>query len=308
MPEPIRTPEEQLAWEAERRPRAIVAAVAAAALVLGGSIYASVAASRDFPQVGLTEAITPALQGRPSAAIDPHVAAARFFDDNAAQLTAGAAISALGTLAMAYALLYLAEAIRARRPEFQGALRWLPLIGAVLAAAASIGRPVAFAANARDYLHGPRIANALDQISNHGATPLLNALGIAGQFAIAFAFVLIGLNAMRVGLLTRFMGVLAIIVGVLFVIPLGPLPIVQAFWLGALAPLFAMRWPAGQPPAWVTGRAEPWPSADEVRRRREASHAHAEARAIKASPAASEAAEPVRPAHPSSKKRRKKRR
>ena len=45
---------------------------------------------------------------------------------------------------MAYALLYLAEAIRARRPEFQGALRWLPLIGAVLAAAASIGRPVAF--------------------------------------------------------------------------------------------------------------------------------------------------------------------
>ena len=266
MPEPIRTPEQQLAWEAERRPRAIAAAVVAAALVLGGGIYASVAASRDFPQVGLIQAVTPALQGRPSAAVDPHVAAARFFHDNAAQLTAGAAISALGTLAMAYALLYLAEAIRGRRPEFPAAVRWLPLLGAVFAAAASVGRP------------------------------------------LAFAFVLIGLNAMRVGLLTRFMGVLAIIVGVLFVIPLGPLPIVQAFWLGALVPLFAMRWPAGQPPAWVTGRAEPWPSADEVRRRREASHAHAEARAIKASPAASEAAEPVRPAHPSSKKRRKKRR
>ncbi|HEY3019249.1 MAG TPA: hypothetical protein VGJ32_03610, partial [Solirubrobacteraceae bacterium] len=172
----------------------------------------------------------------------------------------------------------------------------------------SVGRPLAFASAARDYLAGPRAADALDEISSGGATPLLNALGIAGQFAIAFAFVLIGLNAMRVGLLTRFMGVLGIIVGVLFVIPLGPLPIVQAFWLGALVPLFALRWPAGQPPAWITGRAEPWPSADEVRRQREASRAHAEARAIKASPAASEAAEPVRPPHPSSKKRRKKRR
>ena len=44
---------------------------------------------------------------------------------------------------------------------------------------------------------------------------------------------------MRVGLLTRFMGVLGIIVGVLFIVPLGSsLPIVQAFWLVALGVLF----------------------------------------------------------------------
>ena len=61
-------------------------------------------------------------------------------------------------------------------------------------------------------------------------------------------------------------------------------------------------------PPYVPGEREGVPSADEVRRRRDASRAHAEARAIKASPAASEAAEPVRPPHPSSKKRRKKRR
>ena len=51
---------------------------------------------------------------------------------------------------------------------------------------------------------------------------------------------------MRVGLLTRFMGVLGIIVGVLFIIPLGSsLPIVQAFWLCALGALFLGRWPRG---------------------------------------------------------------
>ena len=43
---------------------------------------------------------------------------------------------------------------------------------------------------------------------------------------------LISLNAMRVGLLTRFMGVLGIITGALQILPFGgPLPVVQCFWL-----------------------------------------------------------------------------
>ena len=82
----------------------------------------------------------------------------------------------------------------------------------------------------------------------------------------------------------------------------------QIVWLGLLASLFALRWPGGQPPAWLTGTAEPWPSSAEVRAQREAAAARREAQAIKAAPAASEAPEPVKPQHPSSKKRRKKRR
>ena len=71
---------------------------------------------------------------------------------------------------------------------------------------------------------------------------------------------------MRVGLLTRFMGVLGIICGALIVLPiLSPLPIVQTFWLGAMALLLAGRWPSGLPPAWTTGEAMPWPSSAEVR-------------------------------------------
>ena len=45
-----------------------------------------------------------------------------------------------------------------------------------------------------------------------------------------------GTSTLRVGLLTRFMGVLGVICGALIVLPiLSPLPIVQTFWLGAMA-------------------------------------------------------------------------
>ncbi len=52
-----------------------------------------------------------------------------------------------------------------------------------------------------------------------------------GELAVAATFVLVSLRAMRVGLLTRMMGTVGIIGGVLFLIPLTPLPVVQALWL-----------------------------------------------------------------------------
>src|SRR5205085_4132755 len=84
----------------------------------------------------------------------------------------------------------------------------------------------------------------------------------------AGAFVTIAVSAMRVGLLTRFLGYLGVISAVLFVIPLVPVPIVQAYWLGALAMLFAGRSPNGTPPAWQSGEAMPWPSPAEMREQR----------------------------------------
>jgi hypothetical protein len=66
------------------------------------------------------------------------------------------------------------------------------------------------------------------------------------------------------------MGVIGIISGALLVIPLGgPLPIVQSCWLVMLAVLFLQRSPGGDPPAWRTGRAEPWPSSGDIRAQRQ---------------------------------------
>ena len=143
----------------------------------------------------------------------------------------------------------------------------------------------------------------------------MQGLALAGQLSLGFAFVLISLNAMRVGLLTRFMGVLGIIVGVLFVIPLGTLQVVQPFWLLALTALFLGRWPNGVPPAWKTGEAEPWPSQQELREQREQAKGAQgggdgkPAPTPEPEPAAAGAGQGTEaPAHPSSKKRKRKRR
>jgi hypothetical protein len=146
-------------------------------------------------------------------------------------------------------------------------------------------------------------------LTDAGILKAMQGLVLAGQLSLGFAFVLISLNAMRVGLLTRFMGVLGIIVGVLFVIPLGTLQVVQPFWLLTLTALFLGRWPNGVPPAWQTGKAEPWPSQQQLREEREKTKA-AQLRAAgegepEPEPAAVTASET--PAHPSSKKRKRKR-
>jgi len=130
-------------------------------------------------------------------------------------------------------------------------------------------------------------------------------LEFTSHFAIAFAFVIIPLNAMRAGLLTRFIGVLGIISGVIFVFAqLSPLPIVQAFWLVALGVMFSGRGPNQLPPAWEAGVAIPWPSQQELREARQNASAPA------AVPAAAGAPAPAIPAEPSpnaSKKRKRKR-
>jgi hypothetical protein len=112
---------------------------------------------------------------------------------------------------------------------------------------------------------------------------------------------------MRAGLLTRFMGVLGIIIGVLVVIPIGPLPVVQTFWLIALGALLLGFWPgAGVPPAWRSGRAEPWPSSGQVTEQRRAARA-GRGRAASA-PAADEASAPAAAVAGSPRRKRKRRR
>jgi hypothetical protein len=139
---------------------------------------------------------------------------------------------------------------------------------------------------------------------------ILRQLGVV---MLGVSWIIIALNAMRAGLLTRFMGVLGVIVGGLFIIPLGAsLPIVQAFWLIALGALFLGYWPSGLPPAWVTGEAQPWPTQQELRELREQRKAESarpeKPRRQRPEPPETPLPEvPLRPAHSSSKKRRRKR-
>jgi hypothetical protein len=309
------TPEQELAWEAEKRSLATTASAIAAVLILAAPLFLLTVVQRDFPSIGPIQALAPALRGQPEAAIDPRASQVHFLNDHAGGILGYAIANLLGAAALTVALYYLFRATRARRAEMPDAFKWLILFGPVIAAVALLISEIVTLSRASDFpahcVPGGACSHAA---ANHVFEKLLlpGSIGTLGTLATAFAIVITSLNAMRVGLLTRFMGVLGIIVGVLFVIPItGGLPVVQAFWFGALVPLFAMRWPQGQPPAWHTGVAEPWPSAQDMRSQRESERNHAEAQAIKAAPAASDDEDPVapaKPAHPASKKRRKRRR
>jgi hypothetical protein len=182
----------------------------------------------------------------------------------------GSVVNGLGLLAVAGALSYLFDATQARKPELKPAVRLAAIVGAVLAAVTGVAYAVVIAIKANEFVtHGTQTYEQAHHLTSATIVLALPFLGQAAAFLLALGFVLIALNAMRVGLLTRFMGYLGIFVGVLVIFPIGsPVPVVQGFWLLALAYLFSGRWPNGLPPAWRTGRAVPWPSSAQLREQR----------------------------------------
>ena len=283
---------EQLQREDANRRIAVPAAVLGAVLPLGGAVLSAV-------RLGDAPANSP---GR-----------LLYIDDHASELVLTAVILGLGAIAIGVALRHLFAATRFRRPEVPRVALVCLLIGPLLYLVGQVASQVILSAQAADFAAtGSQTYEEARSVLEDGVLTGVATAVVAGQLALGFAFVMISLNAMRVGLLTRFMGVLGVIVGLLTVIPIGgPLPVVQTFWLLAMAVLFAGRWPQGTPPAWSTGRAEPWPSQQELREERERGGAGRERGGLPASEPAAEVAAPgpeARIAHPASKKRKRKKR
>jgi hypothetical protein len=183
-------------------------------------------------------------------------------------------------------------------------------VGAVVLALQALLSAFGTNAAVHEFLDGQRTVDAARDLTGNGLLVLGSILDLAGRLALGAAFVLVCLNAMRAGLLTRFMGVLGIIVGALLVIPLGsPLPIVQVFWLLALGALILGYWPSGVPQAWRSGEAVPWPSSQEIREARRAEMERRRGAPPRREPEPEEPVEvPAGREHPSSKKKKRKRR
>jgi hypothetical protein len=300
---------DHLAWEAERRTRAGLAALAAAVLTLGAAL-ASALVFRDIPHSGFADSLERAARpGRLGALDSLRVSLYEFYKDNAAAIIGSSVARALGFLAIGFALTYLGRATAARRSELPRPALYLPWVGAVVLALQALLSAVGTNAAVNEFLDGQRTVDAARDLTGNGLLVLGSILDLAGRLALGAAFVLICLNAMRAGLLTRFMGVLGIIVGALLVIPLGsPLPIVQVFWLLALGALILGYWPSGIPPAWSTGEARPWPSSAEVREARRAEMERRRGGPARPEPEEEPVEVPAGHEHPSSKKRKRKRR
>ncbi|HEX8204742.1 MAG TPA: hypothetical protein VF587_01660 [Solirubrobacteraceae bacterium] len=302
------TVEETLAWEAEWRPRAATAAILGGLLSFAGIVgYVFITSGEPDDTTGavtVVESLRGAVTGQAPTESSLEVRQVDYLGDKVALLSLTTIASILGTLLALGALTYLFRATRARNPQVSRAVGWS--IAAALAlyplgtALKDFGTWIGWS-NFADA--SERTAGAARDIEIEGIVPagaILQALGI---FAFAIAIVLVSINAMRVGLLTRFLGILGVIIGAIVVLAFGLAPLLLLFWLTFVGLVIAGRSAGGPPPAWATGRAEPWPTQQELRERRDAVRAeHAPA----PEPAADEA--PAPKPHPQSKKKKKKRR
>ena len=304
--------EEQLAWEARQRNAAAVAAAIAALFTFVGTVWRGLILS-DLPRHGVLEALTRAEQPGPVGQLQSlRIDTFQYYDDRALAVVVSSVVVAIGYLALGWALTYLASAVRARRPGLPKPIVWLPLVGAALQAISTLLSSIGTTFAISDFLDGDRTVDSASDITSSGLGLFAQLLGLPGALALALAVVFVSLNAMRVGLLTRFMGVLGIITGVLQILPFGgPLPVVQCFWMLMLSILFLGRWPSGNPPAWRTGKAEPWPSSADLReqRKKAAAEARGEVYEPPATPEAPEAPAPepvgAGPSSPARKRKRK---
>jgi len=266
-----------VAREKPLRPRAGAAAIAAGILAfiagfLPQSIYS------DAPHVYVLDSLRDAAGqniGRPGLTS----AQVLFVHDKAGSLLVVAVAQALTALLVGVVLVFLFDAASARGATTPRLARLAAMFGAVGSAVAAlmvqIGRMVGASDFASSADHGSQAAR---DALNGGAVLAGGLIGVFAGLALAAAFVMIAIGAMRVGLLTRFIGVLGAIVGVLFV--LGPATgsttfVVQTFWLIMVGVLLFGSWPGGAPPAWADGQAHPWPSQQQRREEREAVRADA---------------------------------
>ncbi len=254
---------EQIAHESTRRARLSVPAFAGGVLYLLSGIIIS-ETLKGAPTVGLLQGIEPALSGVANPTVSPRAAEVKFISHHALPLISGSVLAGIAIGALTLVLLLLVDATRWRRPESWSATRPLVLIGGIAVALVSIGHQVLSAVLTHKFVIGHDLSNhAVNLALTKGAAnEISDYLDLAAGLALATGMIATMVGTMRVGLLTRWVGVLGIFTGVLIFLPIGgaTLEVVPAFWMVAMGLLYAERWPGGDPPAWTSGEARPWPT------------------------------------------------
>jgi hypothetical protein len=250
-------PEKQLAWERRHRVRAAIAALVAAAGLAVVNVLQAIL-QRDAPTTSGLEALQRAAQPGDVARLPSQGTAYFEYLDSKTFLVLVLGIAGLiGWIGVAWTVGFLGVTTRARMPAFRRFIIYLPIVGGVLLGVGALLLQIGRLQVVNNFLASDRTIGAVDDADSS----LIGFAGILiqlGTLAMAVGLILVGLNAMRAGLLNRMLGYLGIASGAMMV--LVALPIVQIFWLGSIAFVLLGRWPGGELPAWATGRAVPWPT------------------------------------------------
>jgi hypothetical protein len=213
----------------------------------------------------------------------------RSVDQNSGSVTLSGLMQAVAFALLAFPLVYLFRAARARSDQVRSQLIGLVIV-APLFLAASTGLAVISQQEAADEFVAGEAKSTLTQAeakqeckdeddppencvnrkveddeasnarSEASLAPLTTGLGIAGALGFVIALLYTCLWAMRTGLLTRFWGSLGMALGVATLLGLLPFLLI---WLVYVALLAADKVPGGRPPAWEAGEAIPWPTPGE---------------------------------------------
>jgi hypothetical protein len=264
---------EQVERESERRARLGVPAFAGGFLYFLSTIIVSATLS-SAPTVGLLQGLAPALRGEADPVVSPRAVEVKYISHHAFGLIAGSTIKSIALVALTLVLLLLLDAARFRRPETWAYARQLVLVGGIGLAVINVAHQIVASIRAHSFAIGHDLSShAVDRALTKGAVIVGSQyLGLLATLALTAGMIVVSVNSIRVGLLTRWMGVIGIFSGVLILLPpIGgaTLEIVPAFWMVGMGILYLGRWPNGDPPAWAAGEARPWPTQAERRAERE---------------------------------------
>lgn len=229
-----------LAWEARVRGFAAAAAGLSVVLFVGGSALGQGVGRQPPRTVGDLAAIA----RQPTEFLVPAVAG-------------GLAVALVGV-----AVYFLYRATRYRRPEVPRAAVWLLVFGAVVGGISLVAQRVDLLSVARELT--PPAAGGRDRLQDvlreRTGLQVIFGLNLGAYLALGLAMVLVCVNAIRAGLLSRVHGFLGVAGAVSFVLPFMFLQVLLLLWLATLVALFLDLWPGGRGPAWETGEAMPWPT------------------------------------------------
>jgi hypothetical protein len=236
------TADDDAILDAERRSGTIAGAAAllsilaaAASVIVGGD------ATRGS---GVTPGAAEASEDRARAMLS-------FVEDRGA-LIGSTILQCVGILLMIVVGIHL---YRLTRTRDAGAVRpvvlWLSIAAPILVVASTVGLFVAFD-HVADTLaaSGPRTsARATQLVEDSGALTAAQIAGVVSRIVAGVWLVLLAVSAMRVGLLTRFLGYWGVAGGVcLVLLPVGSAMV--AAWIVSVGILAAGFWPGGRPAAW----------------------------------------------------------